>query len=296
MRTFIIALLLVTMAMAGTAFAAAPKDKPDKKGILVVAFGTSMPDAKKAIDNLVDSTKKAFPDTEVRLAYTSNIIRRKIAKEQNLNIPTPTAALAQMNDEGFTHVYVMPMHIIPGEEYDDIEGLVNGFRQVKGKYEFRALELGKPYLASVKDCDLMADILIKRFAKDLEKKGTVVVLMGHGTPHHIANAMYSQLQLSLNKKAPGRFVVGTVEAAPMIDDVLANLKHRKDVKSLVLSPLMIVAGDHANNDLAGADDPESWISILKKAGYKDIKTFLKGLGEDETMAKVYVSKIKEMMK
>ncbi|MCQ4765658.1 sirohydrochlorin cobaltochelatase, partial [Cloacibacillus evryensis] len=101
--------------------------------ILVVAFGTSMPEAKKAIDNLVDSTKKTFPDTEVRLAYTSNIIRRKIAKEQNLNIPTPTSALAQMNDDGFTHVYVMPMHIIPGEEYDDIAGLVNGFAAVKGK-------------------------------------------------------------------------------------------------------------------------------------------------------------------
>ncbi|ANZ46724.1 sirohydrochlorin cobaltochelatase [Cloacibacillus porcorum] len=282
--------------MSGTAFAAAPKDKPDKKGILVVAFGTSMPDAKKAIDNLVDSTKKAFPDTEVRLAYTSNIIRRKIAKEQNVNIPTPTSALAQMNDEGFTHVYVMPMHIIPGEEYDDIAGLVNGVASVKGKYEFKELKLGRPYLSSAADCDLMADILMKRFAKDLAKKGTVIVLMGHGTPHHAANAMYSQLQLSLDKKAPGRFALGTVEAAPMIEDVIARLKRDKGVKTLVISPLMIVAGDHANNDLADKDDPESWYSQLKAAGYKDIKTFLVGLGEDADMARVYVSKIKDMMK
>ena len=227
MKSFVIALVMLTLVMSGTAFAAAPKDKPDKKGILVVAFGTSMPEAKKAIDNLVDSTKKAFPDTEVRLAYTSNIIRRKIAKEQNLNIPTPTSALAQMNDEGFTHVYVMPMHIIPGEEYDDIAGLVNGFAAVKGKYEFRDLKLGSPYLSSAADCDLMADILIKRFAKDLAKKNTVIVLMGHGTPHHAANAMYSQ---------------------------------------------------------------------LKAAGYKDVRTFLVGLGEDADMARVYVSKIKDMMK
>ena len=296
MKSFVIALVMLTLVMSGTAFAAAPKDKPDKKGILVVAFGTSMPDAKKAIDNLVDSTKKAFPDTEVRLAYTSNIIRRKIAKEQNVNIPTPTSALAQMNDEGFTHVYVMPMHIIPGEEYDDIAGLVNGVASVKGKYEFKELKLGRPYLTSAADCDLMSDILMKRFAKDLAKKGTVIVLMGHGTPHHAANAMYSQLQLSLDKKAPGRFALGTVEAAPMIEDVIARLKHDKGVKTLVISPLMIVAGDHANNDLADKDDPESWYSQLKAAGYKDIKTFLVGLGEDADMARVYVSKIKDMMK
>ena len=296
MKSFVIALVMLTLVMSGTAFAAAPKDKPDKKGILVVAFGTSMPDAKKAIDNLVDSTKKAFPDTEVRLAYTSNIIRRKIAKEQNVNIPTPTSALAQMNDEGFTHVYVMPMHIIPGEEYDDIAGLVNGVASVKGKYEFKELKLGRPYLSSAADCDLMADILMKRFAKDLAKKGTVIVLMGHGTPHHAANAMYSQLQLSLDKKAPGRFALGTVEAAPMIEDVIARLKHDKGVKTLVISPLMIVAGDHANNDLADKDDPESWYSQLKAAGYKDIRTFLVGLGEDADMARVYVSKIKDMMK
>ncbi|MCC8178302.1 MAG: sirohydrochlorin cobaltochelatase, partial [Cloacibacillus sp.] len=88
--------------------------------------------------------------------YTSNIIRRKIAKEQNVNIPTPTSALAQMNDEGFTHVYVMPMHIIPGEEYDDIAGLVNGVAAVKGKYEFKELKLGRPYLSSAADCVLMA--------------------------------------------------------------------------------------------------------------------------------------------
>ena len=275
MKSFVIALVMLTLVMSGTAFAAAPKDKPDKKGILVVAFGTSMPDAKKAIDNLVDSTKKAFPDTEVRLAYTSNIIRRKIAKEQNVNIPTPTSALAQMNDEGFTHVYVMPMHIIPGEEYDDIAGLVNGFAAVKGKYEFKELKLGRPYLSSAADCDLMADILMKRFAKDLAKKGTVIVL---------------------DKKAPGRFALGTVEAAPMIEDVIARLKHDKGVKTLVISPLMIVAGDHANNDLADKDDPESWYSQLKAAGYKDIRSFLVGLGEDADMARVYVSKIKDMMK
>ncbi|MDD4159660.1 MAG: sirohydrochlorin cobaltochelatase [Synergistaceae bacterium] len=296
MKSFIVALAMIVLVMTGSAFASAQNDKADKKGILVVSFGTSMPDAKKAIDNLFYSAKKAFPDTEVRLAYTSNIIRRKIMKEQNLNIPTPASALAQMNDEGFTHVYVMPMHIIPGEEFDDIRSLTEGFASVKGKYGFKELKLGSPYLSSIADCDIMADILVKRFAKNIADKGTTIVLMGHGTPEHIANAMYSQLQLSLDRKVPGRFIVGTVEGAPTIDDVIVRLKHDKGVKKIVLSPLMIVAGDHANNDLADKNDPESWYSILKAAGYRDIKTFLVGLGEDETMARIYTSKIKDMMK
>lgn len=286
---------ILSFVMAGAAFASGGKPQEDKKGILIASFGTSVPEAKKAIDNLVDSTKAAFPGMEVRVAYTSNIIRRKIAREQNVNIPTPAEALAAMNDEGFTHVYVMPMHIIPGEEYDDIASLVNGFAQVRGKYGFKELRIGSPYLSTVKDCDVMAQILAKRFAKELEKPGTAIVLMGHGTPEHIANAMYSQLQLSLDAAAPGRFFLGTVEAAPTIDNVTANLKKARP-KSLVLSPLMIVAGDHANNDLADPDDEDSWISRLKAEGFKNISTYLVGLGEDKNMADVFVGKIKEMMK
>ena len=272
-------MLLVSVIIAGTALASEAKPKEDKRGILIASFGTSMPEAKKAIDNLVDSAKAAFPDTEVRVAYTSNIIRKKIAREQNVVIPTPAEALAQMNDEGFTHVCVMPMHIIPGEEYDDIASLVNGFAQI----------------ATVKDCDVMAQILVKRFDKELAQKGTAIVLMGHGTPEHIANALYAQLQLSLDAAAPGRFFVGTVEAAPTIDNVIAGLKREKP-KALVLSPFMIVAGDHANNDLAGADDDESWINVLKAAGFKNISTKLVGLGEDPNMAELFVAKIKDMMK
>ena len=200
-----------------------------------------------------------------------------------------------MNDEGFTHVCVMPMHIIPGEEYDDIASLVNGFAQIKGKYGFKELKLGQPYLATVKDCDVMAQILVKRFDKELAQKGTAIVLMGHGTPEHIANALYAQLQLSLDAAAPGRFFVGTVEAAPTIDNVIAGLKREKP-KALVLSPFMIVAGDHANNDLAGADDDESWINVLKAAGFNNISTKLVGLGEDPNMAELFVAKIKDMMK
>ena len=294
-KLFSVSLLAAVLLAPMGAFAAPGGERADKAGILVVSFGTSMPEARRAIDNLVNAAKGAFPDTEVRLAFTSNIIRRKIAREQNEVVPTPVEALARMNDEGFTHVYVMPTHIIPGEEYDEIVNVVDAFKSLKGKYGFKKLALGKPYLFGVEDCDRMAQVLKARFAKQLQQKDTAIVLMGHGTPEHIANAMYSQLQLSLDKAAYGRFYLGTVEAAPMIEDVIARLRRNRAMKKLVISPLMIVAGDHANNDLAGADDGESWLNLLKKAGYKNITPYLVGLGEDPNIAGGFVGRIREMM-
>ena len=297
MKSLFAFMAFMVLFTASAAFAG-PHDQenPDRTGILIASFGTSMPEARKAIDNLVDSAKKSFPDAEVRLAFTSNIIRRKIAREQNIEVPTPVEALAGMNDEGFTHVYVMPTHIIPGEEYDEMRNVVDAFASLKGKYGFKRIELGTPYLHSVPDCDLMARILMNRFAPYLKQRGTAIVLMGHGTPHHIANAMYSQLQLSLDRAAHGKFFLGTVEAAPTIEDVIRELKRNPSIKKLVISPLMIVAGDHANNDLAGADDDESWLNLLKKAGYRNIEPYLVGLGEDPQMAKVFVDRIREMMR
>ena len=267
------------------------KDKNDKSAILIVSFGTSMPEARKAIDNLVNAAKKNFPDYEVRLAFTSNIIRRKLAREFNEIISNPVEALAKLNDEGFEDVYIMPTHMIPGEEYDEIKNVHSAFKVLKGKYGFDDLELGRPFMNSSKDCSRMAEILIERFKNQLADKETGIILMGHGTPKHFANALYSLLQVELDKKLYGRFFVGTVEATPEIDDVIANLKRQPEIKKLVLSPLMIVAGDHANNDLAGEEDEESWLNVLKANGYENISAYLVGLGEDENIAKDFVKKI-----
>ncbi|MBR1418433.1 MAG: sirohydrochlorin cobaltochelatase [Synergistaceae bacterium] len=291
--SLVLVIALVAVASAAFAHGAA---KADKAGILVVSFGTSMPQARRAIDNLVNAAKNNFPETEVRLAFTSNIIRNKLASERGEIIDTPVQALAKMNDEGFTHVYVMPTHIIPGTEYDEIQNVVDAFNSLKGKYGFKKLALGAPYLNSSEDCATMAKILFARFAQQLKNKDTGIVLMGHGTPEHIANALYSLLQVELDKISYGRFFVGTVEATPKIEDVLAKLRRNKGVKKLVISPFMIVAGDHANNDLAGADDDESWLNVLKKAGYKSITPYLVGMGEDVAIARGFVEKIKEIMK
>ncbi|MBQ6919636.1 MAG: sirohydrochlorin cobaltochelatase [Synergistaceae bacterium] len=288
--TFLVfVMLLMTPAMSSA------EEAPSKKSaMLVVSFGTSMPEARKAIDNLVDSVKKEFPRVDVRLSFTSNIIRRKIQREQGQFIPNPSQALAALNDEGYSCVTVIPTHMIPGEEYDELAEVVAAFGNIDGKYGFEKIDIARPFLDGVKGCEVMADILIQRFAKQLEDKETGVVLMGHGTPEHFANAQYLQLQLALNQKAYGRFFLGTVEASPLIDDVVADLKRHPEIKKLVLSPLMIVAGDHANNDLAGEDEPDSWINLLKKNGYTKISTYLVGLGEDENVAKEFVKKIYDL--
>ena len=259
-----------------------------KRGILLAAFGTSMSEAERGISNLVEETRRAFPNVEVRLAYTSNIIRRKLKRERGLDLPSPPEILARMKDEGFTHIYVQPMHVIPGEEYDDLKNVVEAFASVKGKYGFEHVALGRPFLSESSDCDLMAGILSRRFV-DLPS-GKAVVLMGHGSPHK-ANAMYGEMQKALSR-LKGQFFLGTVEAAPNLEDVLAALKKTRS-KTVVLSPFMVVAGDHARNDLAG-DEPDSWLSLLKKKGYK-VEVDLVGLGEYPEVAALFVNRVREMI-
>ena len=289
MHKFITSILLALLLIPAASFA------DDKSAVLVVSFGTSVPEARQAIDNLVASARNELKDSEVRLAFTSNIIRRKLAREFNESISNPVEALAQLNDEGFEKVFIMPTHIIPGEEYDEILNVYEAFDILDGKYGFEELEIGRPFMYSSKDCERMAEILVSRFKTQLEDKETGIVLMGHGTPEHFANALYSLLQVELDKKCYGRFFLGTVEATPKIDDVTAKLKRHPEIKKLVLSPLMIVAGDHANNDLAGEDDEESWLNVLKSNGYENISAYLVGLGEDENITKDFVKKIHELM-
>ena len=288
MNKFLASLILVMLIMTP---AMSKENQSRKSAMLVVSFGTSVPEARKAINNLVDAVKKEFPGHEVRLAFTSTIIRRKIQRENGETIPNPVQALSQLNDEGFKDVTIIPTHMIPGEEYDEVCEVAAAFGNMAGKFGFEELSVCTPFLDGVKGCETVADILMKRFSDKLKDKETAIILMGHGTPEHFANAQYLQLQLALNQRAYGRFFVGTVESSPSIDDVMSELKRHSEIKKLVLSPLMIVAGDHAQNDLAGKDEPESWINVLRKNGWKDIDTYLVGLGEDANMSKELIRKI-----
>ncbi len=254
----------------------------NKSAILVVSFGTSHPRAMAAIDNLIEAAKISFPDYEVRLAFTSKIIRNKLSNA----IPNPVEALAKLNAENFSEVVIMPTLMIPGQEYDALKDVYESFKHLTGKYGFEKLALGTPFMNTPKDCERWAKILAKLF----ESEHAGIILMGHGTREHFAHALYSQLQLELDRIIYGKFFVGTVEAAPDIHDVITNLKRHDEIHRLILSPLMIVAGEHANNDLAN-----EWLNALKANGYENVNVNLKGLGEEKLVASYFVDRLRKTM-
>ncbi len=272
---FIVLLLLPALALA----LVHGHDRPEKKGILLVAFGSSVPQARVSFENIDKTVKATFKGMPVRWAYTSAIIRNKLAKQGEV-LDSVAMALAKMTDDGFTHVAVQSLHTIRGEEYDDLsrtarafEGMPNGIRQIV---------VGTPLISSQEDIEAVARAVVSNIPKQ-RKPGEAVVLMGHGSPHP-SNAFYAAMMFNLQKIDPNIFV-GTVEGAPEIDEIKAMLAKNK-VKSAYLIPFMSVAGDHARNDMAG-DEDDSWKSILTKAGI-DCKTVLKGTAEYDNMVSIWV--------
>lgn len=272
------ALLLVLFslpALAGHDKASAPKT-----GILLVAFGTSEPAARGAFTNIGEEVAKACPGIPVHWAYTSNIIRRKLAKQGEFYDSVPTA-LSKMLDDGFTDIAVQSLHSIPGEEFHEkLMQVAAGFRSQVN------ISVGLPLMATPHDMDAVVEA-VKSTIPAARKADEAVVLMGHGT-HHPGNVYYPGLQWYLAKQAP-LVLVGTVEGTPSLDDVVAELEAAK-VKKVWLMPLMSVAGDHARNDMAGPEE-DSWKSLLTAKGYK-VETVLKGTAEYDEFAAIWVDHLK----
>lgn len=257
--------------------------KADKKtGILLVAFGSSEASAQVAFENIDQKVKQAYPDIPVRWAYTSHIIRKKLARQGKL-LDSPEVALARMMDENFTHVAVQSLHTIIGAEYDDVKRTVNGFKMMGG---FEKIIMGYPLMATQDDMEKIVDAVFEVIPKQ-RKKNEAVVFMGHGS-HHPANAFYAALMFQLQLKDPNVFV-GTVEGYPEVDLILDLLK-RKKIKKAYLMPFMSVAGDHAKNDMAG-DEDDSWKSILTKQGITCVP-LLKGTAEFDAFVDIWVEHIK----
>jgi sirohydrochlorin cobaltochelatase len=258
---------------------------PKKVGILLVAFGSSQPDAQVSFENIDKNTRAAFPGTPIHWAYTSHIIRKKLAK-QGKHLDSPEVALAKMQDEGFTHVAVQSLHTIGGAEYHDLRRTVGAFKAMGG---FQRIILGYPLLATQEDMQLAVAAVLKTVPED-RKKGDAVVLMGHGT-HHPSNAFYAALMWQLQLKDPNVFV-GTVEGYPEADDIREILLKKK-IKKAYLMPFMSVAGDHAKNDMAG-DENDSWKSIFTKAGIQCVP-ILKGTAEYQAFVDIWVNHIRGPM-
>jgi len=292
------------------------KDKMDKSAIVLAGFGTSYPSALVAITNIRDTVQKAFPHTKVKLAFTSNIIRRIWHKRQNeqnylaknptvpkdiLYVKGPLATIADLQDEGYTTIIVQPTHIYFGEEYNDLTSYINGLnaiKTIKSKFmPFKKLVIGRPLLGKCGvEYDYHEDLVVaaKALAADValaKKNNATLVYMGHGNEYYSTGA-YIEFQQAMRKMYPKtNILIGTVEGYPSLDNVVDALVHTK-VKKVILKPFMIVAGDHANNDMAG-DEADSWKNVIKSKGIKVVPV-TEGIGENPAIAEIYVTHIKDV--
>jgi sirohydrochlorin cobaltochelatase len=256
----------------------------DKKGILLVTFGSSYPQAKAAFQNIEDQVKQAFPDTPVRWAYSSHMVRAKLA-EEGRELSSPAQALANMQDEGFTHVAVQSLHTIPGVEFHDLHEVVHAFRSMPGDLE--QIQLGYPLLAKDQDLKQVSQALLQNIP-DARGSQEAAVFVGHGS-YHPSNAFYKALAYELQQQDPLAFV-GTVGGSPSIKDVQSQLED-KGIEKAYLMPFMSVAGDHAQSDIAG-EGQDSWKSILSQAGL-ECEIVMKGSAEYDNIVDVWIRHLEE---
>ena len=287
---FFLVSLLAASAMASGHGHSTDHAKADEKGpaILLVTFGTSIPEAQTAFDNIDAQVKKVFPGVEVRWAYTSYIIRQKLAKEGKI-WDSPEVALAKLMDDGYTKVAVQSLHMIPGFEFHDIYVNAKMFERMSGGFD--KVFVSYPMLSSDAAMNKVVEILPGAMVPKERTPEDAVVLMGHGT-HHTSDAIYSAMMYKFQNADPNIYV-GTVEGHPTYDDVKAMLLE-KGVKKAYLIPLMSVAGDHARNDLAG-DEADSWKSMLTQAGIECVPV-MKGLAESDALVDLWIENLQTAMK
>lgn len=256
---------------------------PDKKkGILVVSFGTSHEDTrKKTIDAIVEDVRNAYPDCAVYEAWTSKMIIRKLARE-GCPVMTVSEAMEQIVKDGVTELVVQPTHVINGIENDRMKQDV-----LEWKDRIPVIRFGTPLLTCEDDSFYVIDTLMQDFGP-LED-GTALVFMGHGTTHY-ANTIYAALDYQFKDKGYPDVYVGTVEAYPSME-TLQRLLKEGGYRRLILAPFMIVAGDHAKNDMA-SDDDESWRCQFERAGY-EVTCVLRGLGESKGVRNLFLKHIEQ---
>lgn len=283
-RRFLSAMLTALFLLsAADALAKHGEKPPVKKAIVLVAFGTSDPEAAKAFDLVEKRAKERFPGVELRWAYTSRMIRAKLAKQGKL-LDSPEVAFAKLMDEGYTHIAVLSLHTIPGEEFHELYQNARLFGQMSGG--FQKVLVARPLLSSSKDMDTVAEALLKTIPG--RKPGDAVIFMGHGTEHHPADVVYKAMNQVFQEQDANAFVAA-VEGSSSLEEVIPKLKKRK-VKRIYLVPLMSVAGDHAKNDMAG-DEEDSWKSILTAKGFK-VEPILRGTAEIPEIVDVWLDHLK----
>lgn len=259
-----------------------PRNQDDigENELLVVSFGTSFNDNRRnTIGAIEDALEKAFPDWSVRRAFTSQIIIDHVKSRDGEEIDNVKQALDRAVANGVKRLVVQPTHLMNGLEYTDLTEEVSQYADA-----FDKISIGEPLLSTDEDFKSVEEAITGATAS-YDDGQTAIVFMGHGTEAD-SNAIYSKMQENLKADKYDNYYIGTVEATPSVTDVLEQVK-AGDYKRVVLRPLMVVAGDHANNDMAG-DEDDSWKSIFEAAGY-NVECVLEGLGSVNAIHEIYVA-------
>ena len=280
MKKVLAMVMALVLLFACTALSVAEEVKPV---ILAVSFGTSYNDNRDLSIGAVEAElQAAFPEYEVRRAFTAQTVIDILGERDTLNVDNVTEAMDRLVADGVKKVVIQPTHVMNGAEYDDVMAEIAPYAD-----KFDAFAVGAPLLTSHEDYEAVIEALLA----DNEHAGSdevALVYMGHGT-HHFANATYSQLEMMMHAEGYENAFVGTVEGFPTLEVVQAQVA-AYGAKKIVLMPLMVVAGDHANNDMAG-DEEDSWKVILTEAGY-EVECVLEGLGQNAGVRAVYVDHVK----
>ncbi len=281
--------------------------------IVLATFGSTVPSALPAITNIMEKIQTAYPGIELRITLTSNIIRSVWKKRQqdagkwlDMGVPKEIlyakniiSVIGDLKEDGYSTIIVAPSHMFFMEQSQDLQAYVNALASIattKEKWNpFDKLVMARPALGMPGDrYNYHADIeaAVKTLAKDAalaQEKNAMLVYMGHGNKLW-STGIYNETQKQLRQTYPGVMsYVGVAEGYPNLDDILPGLSHAK-TKNIILKPFMIVAGNHANTDMAG-DDADSWVSRLTKAGY-NVTPILEGLGANDEFAEIFVDHIR----
>ncbi len=251
----------------------------EKQAILAASFGTTHRETlEKNITAIEDALRAAFPGRTLRRAFTSGLVRARLRQRDGLEVDEPGLALDRLAAEGFARVTVQPTHVVAGEEYEKLAAVCESRAGC-----FKSLRIGAPLLASREDCRGVLRALAEAYA-GLEPDAALV-LIGHGSAHP-AHAMYGLLEALAREEGRSHIFVGAVEAQPDAAAVCRALRETP-CRRVLLAPLMVVAGDHAKNDIAGGDE-ESWRSVFTRAGYAADYAD-RGLGEYEAIRRIYTA-------
>lgn len=314
MKSFFIAVAIMIVFTATNTLASGDNHAEHKSAVVLAMFGTTVEPALQGLLNIQKKIEQKFPNTRVRVAFTSNIIRKKWHHRAEdpeyikahpeipkniLHVKTPLATIADLQNESYDNIVIQPTHVSMGEEFLDLHTYAKALMEMgtfkKAKYKpFQKVALGRPALGTYgtkfpysEDIATLAQAMAPD-ATMAARENAGIVYMGHGNEFFPGSGgAYLEFAAKMRKTYPGVITtIGTVEGFPGIEDVMESLR-LYGIKKVILKPFMVVAGNHTLNDMSG-DEEDSWKSILVKNGFEVIP-IAKGLGENSNFANIFVN-------